>query len=400
MPKRNRILVEINPGTFEFPPGGYSPSERFAFGLLRSLRNQINVLAVDFGDADVTLKDEVNIHRIRNRFRLQKKSGLAVYSWNSLTSSLALFCATLRGRLPLQGAIMHFHNGLQYSIFRRLQRLFMSKMKLIYVFRLQSPKWMNPSLVPLWLKVVAVPTELYAIDTAQIVTFESEAVKSAIEKLGHTSLQSLVLPNAVDTEFFRKERWQNGAIEAHGILYAARIKRQKNQLGVLRAMVKVLEKEPRAKLLFVGDPEELDYHKLLLHQLSNLNLKGNIQFYPTVDIQTLNRIRARYPIQLVYSSYTGFDVAVGESLAMGVACVMSDIPPLKGIAINGVNCVLVPPNSPIELATALIDLLGDPQKISRLGAEARRTAETQLSLHRAASLFFQALRRALREEDL
>jgi glycosyltransferase involved in cell wall biosynthesis len=236
----------------------------------------------------------------------------------------------------------------------------------------------DSTLIPLWQRVFAVASELFSIKHADFVTFESSAVTKGISKVWRLPLRYMILPNGVDVNVFDKNRF-NVAEESFSVFYGARIKRQKDQLTVVRAMAIVLQVEPRARLLLLGDPEELDYYDVVRKEVLRLGLDGFVEFHPSVSVDKLNYIRAKYPVHLIYSRFTGFDVSLGETLSFGVACVLSAIPPVKGIAIDGVNCLLVPPRNVEALAAAMIKLLQDPDLRRRLGKDARLTAEKQLN---------------------
>lgn len=376
---RKRIFAEVSAGTFGFPPRGYGGGERFAFGLAKALSEKLRAIIIDFGGYyENGVSEGVRIVRLRNPLRLEKGYGLLVYSWNAFTASVTLVLALVKGEIRLDRPILYFYNGLEYSIFRHLQVALLPNLQPVYVFRLQSPKWMDVSLLAWWHKALAIPTELYAISTADIAIFESEAVRDSVRRYCRIPTRYFVFPNAVDTDVFCKERYISRS-KPNRILYAARIKRQKNQLAVVRAMATVVKEEPNAKLLLLGDPDEIDYYRKIRYAVSRLGIESDVEFHPSVTVEELNMIRAEYPIHIIYSDYTGFDVAVGETLAMAAACIFSDIPALRGFVEDGVNCILVPPNNADRLARVMIELLRNPARVRQLSEEARRTAISRLS---------------------
>ena len=350
-----------------------------AFGLAKSISSHVNAMVLDFDRSDsTTYIDGVKCVAIRNPFKLYKTRGLSVYSWNAFTSALILFRFVVRHKWYKKHLVLHFHNGLQFASFTVLDHAFLRRKNLRYVYSHHSPRWMDSRLISIWEKVLAVPTELYALTHAALATFESEAILDSMSKFWKIPKNSIVLPNGVDSDYFKRDNYSE-KVEPYGILYAARIKRQKDQLTVVRAFKEVVLQEPKARLLLLGDPEDLGYYKSVKSEVRRLGLSGKVQFNRSVDITSLNKTRARFQIHLVYSSYTGFDVAVGETLSFGAACVFSDIPTLKGIARHRVNCLLVPPASADALASALLYLLRNPAEIPLLGEMARKTAEDALS---------------------
>ncbi|MEM0118739.1 MAG: glycosyltransferase family 4 protein [Conexivisphaerales archaeon] len=393
-------MVVVHSRKHVFPPKGYGGGERFAYGLAKAMSVFHNVVLIHFGDKwQTNWQDGVKIITLQNRLYIRARNGRLVSYFNALTSMLELLFAFAIGRLYISKPILYFHGGLEYSVFQRLQMLILPRLKPVYVFRLQSPRSMDPSLLSGWEKILAVPTELYAVTSADLVIFESDAIKQSLSKFWREPRRSLVIPNAVDTEFFDRSRYNNNEMCKMGIFYGASIKRQKNQLGVVRAMAKVVAEESRAKLLLLGDPQELDYFEQVRKEVTRLGLERNVIFLSSTSIDVLNRIRVVYPIHVIYSTYTGFDVTVGETLALGATCVFSDTPPLKGIVKNNVDCVLVPPENPDALSKALIDLLRNEAKSRNLSRAARRTAETKLSFNAFAPVLSEVLCSVVREKE-
>jgi len=377
-PNKRPILI-VHPGINVFPPSGYGGGERFAYGLAKLLaKNGFNVMTLDFGvQESITIRDGIRLVRLRRRFYMRNLKGLVSYM-NAIFSMCNLLLYLSKKRSSFENPVLYFHGGLEYAIVRRCIKLFIPGINPAYVFRLQSPRWMNPNLLKFWEKILAIPTELFAVTSADLVLFESEAVRSSLRKFWKEPKNSIVIPNAVDTEFFDREKYKSKMVSS-GILYAAMIKPQKDQLTVVRAMAKVIRERPDAKLMLVGDAQDQHYYKEVRREVVSLGLSGCVDFVPSTSIENLNRIRSKFPIHLVYSSYTGFDVAVGETMAFGVACIFSRIPTLDGIAKDGINCLLVEPKNDEALAQAILKLLNNGNLIEVLGKNARKSAMELLS---------------------
>jgi len=271
---------------------------------------------------------------------------------------------------------MHLRFGAQFTVIYFMSRLLGIHLSNCYVFSLRSPRWMDLKLLPAWQKFLAGITEVFAIRKSELTTFESEVVRKNVTNYWKLMPKSILLPVGVDTSLFQSN-YEGRA--SNVILYAARIKRQKDQISVDRAISAVVKQIPEVKLLLVGSPEELDYYRKVKAEIFRLGLERIVQMVDNVDIGTLNKLRRSAAINVIYSTYTGFDVAVAETMALGVPIVFSDIPTLKGIAEDQVNCVLVPPKDPLMLSHALVDLMKNPNKRVLLGIAARTTAEQKLS---------------------
>ena len=79
------------------------------------------------------------------------------------------------------------------------------------------------------------------------------------------------------------------------------------------------------------------------------------------------------------SSGEAFPNAVGESMACGTPCVVTDVG--ESAVLVGPTGVVVPREDPQALATACLELLGKPPEYRQaLGADARRRIEQRYSL--------------------
>lgn len=381
-------LFIVHSGFEVFPPKGYGGGERFAYGLAKAASRGCRVVLVDFGKQEsFFVESDLEVWRIKNKFYVHSPRHYISYL-NALSSMLLLLAFLVSKRGRLRRSLFYFHGGLEYAVFRTLQRLLAPSLCLAYIFRLQSPRWMDLQLLRSWEKFLAIPTEIYGVKTADLVIFESDTVKSTVARFCGPPRDSMVIPNLVDTEFFKESP---RAKVQFGILYAAVVKPQKNQLDVVRAIKKVVASEPRASLLLVGDPAVLSYYRSVKDEVARLQLSDHVEFMRSVDILQLNRIRSAYPIQLVYSTYTGFDVAIGETMSLGAACVFSRLPTLEGIVEDEIDCLLVDPQSPDQLADAIIKLLGNPAQVSRLSKAARKTAMEKLSWRTFSAPFLDKL---------
>jgi glycosyltransferase involved in cell wall biosynthesis len=79
------------------------------------------------------------------------------------------------------------------------------------------------------------------------------------------------------------------------------------------------------------------------------------------------------------SGFEGLGLAAVEAMMRGLAIVASRIGGLGEVVQPDVTGILVEPNDPASLATALIALLGDRSRCEQLGARGREVAERSFS---------------------
>jgi glycosyltransferase involved in cell wall biosynthesis len=89
-----------------------------------------------------------------------------------------------------------------------------------------------------------------------------------------------------------------------------------------------------------------------------------------------------------------------EAFASGRAAIASGSATGGGIVAANETGVLVPPRAPAELATALVDLINAPEERARIGANARRYAEANLSPERMTHRVMELYDRVLRDASL
>lgn len=392
--KSDFLIIETSPGTYNVPPAGYGGSERAIFGLSKALTSMVPVKVLDFGKKTCLKRIRgVSISILRNPLRLEVSKGLFIYNLNAVTSAFILLLHLIKER-SFNKMILHFHHGAQFSTFWLLQKLFLRSSKVSYAYSNHSPKWMQPRILSSIQRFFAVPTELFSIEHSALVTFESNILLKQLSVVCRVSSPIMVLPNGVDTEVLDRQRFKV-VQDPFKVFYGARVKRQKDQMTVIKAMSLVRLDEPKAKLILLGDPEELDYYQLVKEEVAKLHMNDAVEFHPSLSFEQLNLERAKCAIHVIYSSFAGFDVSLGETFSMGAATVLSDIPPLKGIAENNVNCLLVSPSNCEELAAAIIRLIKEPNLRKRLSAGARKTAEEKLSWNVLAARFVEKTRRTL-----
>jgi glycosyltransferase involved in cell wall biosynthesis len=84
-----------------------------------------------------------------------------------------------------------------------------------------------------------------------------------------------------------------------------------------------------------------------------------------------------------------------EAMAMGKAVVATRTTGQQDVIEHNVNGIYVPPNDPLALRAAIVDLLDRPEEAARIGRNARHTIESSMSL----DLWVERIARAVRQVD-
>jgi glycosyltransferase involved in cell wall biosynthesis len=151
---------------------------------------------------------------------------------------------------------------------------------------------------------------------------------------------------------------------------------QKGQRYLLEAMAMLVSKHPNLVLLVAGRSGDVSGElESLRHRLGLQNL---VQFLG--HREDVPEILAAADLFVFPSFYEGLPGAVIEAMALGLPIVASDIQPVRETVEVGQNAILVKPASPVELASAIEDILKDRQTAHAFGARSREIYEKRFTL--------------------
>lgn len=140
------------------------------------------------------------------------------------------------------------------------------------------------------------------------------------------------------------------------VLSAGRLTKQKDFDTLLKAFRLVVLNIPSARLLILGEGEELDR---LLGLVDQLNLKESVQFMGYVNNPYAFMEKAAAFV--LSSQWEGFGNVLAEAMACGTPVVSTDCPSgPREILDNGTYGALVPPGNPEMLAAAILDEIRNP----------------------------------------
>jgi glycosyltransferase involved in cell wall biosynthesis len=172
------------------------------------------------------------------------------------------------------------------------------------------------------------------------------------------------------------------------VLCVARQYPRKRIVDLLDAFSLVVAREPRARLVIIGDGPE---HARLVERRDALGLQGCVQLPGALAEDA--EVRAWYGRASVFclpSEQEGFGIVFLEAMASGLPVVSTTAAAIPEVVPDGEAGLLVPPRDPAALADALVRLLQDPALTARLRAGGRGQAR-QFSWERVADRFLEAV---------
>jgi glycosyltransferase involved in cell wall biosynthesis len=178
--------------------------------------------------------------------------------------------------------------------------------------------------------------------------------------------------------------------DPYTMLFFGRIWPYKGLRYLLEAFAIVKEAIPEAKLIIAGKGGDLDANSRLIESMKGIEVIKN--FIPDEDVANLYQRSSVVVLPYIEASQSGVS-AVGFTL--GSVVVASRVGGLGDSIQDHGNGVLVEPRNPQALASALVQVLQDPQALEAIRREAYQLGATKLSWTNIAKDTFNTYEKAL-----
>jgi len=190
-----------------------------------------------------------------------------------------------------------------------------------------------------------------------------------------------VIYNGIDVEWVSNAQPERPPDTPDGPLVTnvARMIEEKNQQRLVRAFSRVLDSNPQATLMIVGDgPEKVAIES----QARSCGVRDAVCFTGEVDRDTVYSILNASSVFVIPSITEGFCVAAAEAMAAGLPVVASDIGVLHEVV--GDSGTFVDPEDATDIATGIKSLLSNQKRREKLGSQAGERAATRFPVQRTA----------------
>jgi glycosyltransferase involved in cell wall biosynthesis len=159
--------------------------------------------------------------------------------------------------------------------------------------------------------------------------------------------------------------------EALVILYLGRLTQDKGICELVEAFKALQFERTNTRLLLVGPIEDHrdPLPKIILHEI-----RQNPAIHTVGFSKIPERFMAISDVFCLPSYREGFGSVVIEAGAMGLPTVATRVVGLVDAVDDGSTGILIPPKDSYALNRALVTMVSDPEKRSRMGAAARRRA--------------------------
>jgi glycosyltransferase involved in cell wall biosynthesis len=201
----------------------------------------------------------------------------------------------------------------------------------------------------------------------RVVTVSESSAGDIAQQMGVRRDRLSVVPVGVDTALFRPLP-HLARVPGRLMTTASADVPLKGLVPLLEALAKV-RTERHAELVVVGQPRD---GSLVPATIERLGLEGAVTIAGVVDNLRMIELYAEAEVAVVPSLYEGFSLPAVEAMACGLPLVTTTggaLPEVVGA--DGECALLVPPNDPGAMATAIVRALDDAGLRARLGAAGR-----------------------------
>lgn len=237
----------------------------------------------------------------------------------------------------------------------------------------------------------------WVLESADLVTSVTPDLLDKAKSVASIS-QGQAIVNAFDTSLFPTGRLTDLAKEFPYKLrvFAKRFLKAKSRGGpvigttglmrykkgfhlLLQAFREFLDRHPTALLLLVGDFLGASQRKQMLKMIKSLGIKRQVFITGPAPHSHVPMWMRETDIFAFPSLYEGSPNALIEAMGLGLPIVASDISGVNDVISDGVNGLLVEPNSVDALLNRLLFLSENKGLQTQLGETAKQTIETQFS---------------------
>ena len=226
----------------------------------------------------------------------------------------------------------------------------------------------------------------------RVITVSDSSAADIVADHGVDRDRIRVVPVGVDPERFRP-LLSVARVPGRIMTTASADVAMKGLTHLLEAVAKVRTERPEVELVVVGRPVS---EGPVARTLDRLALHDAVSFVSGVSDERIVELYAEAEVAVVPSLYEGFSLPAVEAMACGVPLVATTggaLPEVVGT--DGRAAALVPPGDPGALATALLDLLDDPQRRAAMGVAGRERAVGRYSWRATAEATVQQYREVI-----
>lgn len=238
--------------------------------------------------------------------------------------------------------------------------------------------------------IASAPMRLYMERIGVRIAVSEEARRTLIE---HHGGDAVIIPNGVETVSFRTaqplDQWV-ATDERPVIVFLGRLDEPRKGLGIFAgAIERVLEAIPGARFLIAGRGDAPDIRGAVARFGDSVSFLGGIS-----DEEKESLLAGASIYVAPQTGGESFGIVLVEAMAARTTVVASDIPAFRAVLEDGRAGALFETGSSDSLASALVELLGDHERLDAL-ADAGQRASAQYDWEVVADKVFEVYKLAI-----
>jgi glycosyltransferase involved in cell wall biosynthesis len=190
----------------------------------------------------------------------------------------------------------------------------------------------------------------------------SESWRERVESFSGRA-DSVVLPNPVEVP-----DEPSAGRGGDSVIFLGRLGERKGVYELLEAIELLRKRDVTARWVVAGDGDVEAVHDYV----GAAGLGDCVEVPGWVGRDTVRRLLETGAVFCLPSTDEGLPIALLESMAYGLACVVTPVGGIPELVVDGVNGFLVPPRDSVSLANALERVLRDRELAVEVGDRARQ----------------------------
>jgi colanic acid/amylovoran biosynthesis glycosyltransferase len=206
----------------------------------------------------------------------------------------------------------------------------------------------------------------------------------------HLPPQVVVAPMGVDCDVFQRQTpyvpFTKDSGQPLRLVSCGRLNPIKGHGDTIAVVRQLRDQGWDLRLEIAGEDEQggSGYRRHLEQLVATLNLQAVVTFLGAVSEEAIRAALGRSHLFVLASLDEGVPVAAMEAMAMEVPVIVTDVGGVTELVTHECNGLVIQPNQPLQLAAALLRLMGDPALALRLSQASRQTVVESFGHRRSA----------------
>ncbi|WP_307345103.1 glycosyltransferase family 4 protein [Metabacillus malikii] len=208
------------------------------------------------------------------------------------------------------------------------------------------------------------------LNASKIIFLSPNIKKSIIDNLGNDAIKnniigkSEIIPNAVDNFWLKNHYYKEDNLQPElNLIQVGKLNKGKNPKTTILAVSELVNRGYDVKVDFVGEGQELNNLKKLVHEL---NLEDNVKFHGFIkDKSVLMNLYRKANFFILPSYFETFGISYIEAMSQGLPVIYSRNQGIDGYFEEGEVGVSINPSSQSEICDAVLHLQKSYNDISK-----------------------------------